>query len=102
MTPRIFAALAASAAWAVGPSVSTPKLNDAGPGAARAWPVPRRVMVRPLGELEPGAAAGRPTPDKATAAANSAATAAIEAIFIVSSLVAYDVNTPRARATSRG
>ena len=53
MTPRIFAALDASAAWAVGPSVSTPKLNEAVSGTARALPTPPTVIVRPLDELEP-------------------------------------------------
>src|SRR5206468_800498 len=87
ITLLIWAAFAASAAFAVAACVSTPKVKRAVSGAPRAVPEPLTVIVRPAGVLEPLAAPGRPTPANATAVASATASAAIVRIFIVVLLV---------------
>src|SRR5919197_176061 len=102
ITRRIRPPLSASAALALAPSVSSPNVKSAVSGTTRAVAVPLTVTVRTSGAAEPCAVPG-PTTTSAPAAASTAARAAIEIVFIVSSRFVDAVNTAPASAyvTSR-
>src|SRR5215831_20955239 len=82
ITRRIRPPLSASAAFAVAASVSSPKVNSAVSGTTLVLAVPSTVTVLPLESELPCAVPGRATAT-APAAASTAASAAIEIVFMV-------------------